>query len=197
MPADIDPESGCRLPLLRREDLDEAGQASYDRALTAASVAGLRGPAGVRLYSRGTVTPLQAMNDYLRHDAGIPPRLREVALLATARACDSRFQWVAHEPLARREGVPQDAIDAIRDHRSTAGLADDDALVIDLARAIWRERMVSPELFARAQARFGPHRLIDLVMLMGVHAAMAGVLVAVDMRLPNGVASPWETPQRS
>src|SRR5262249_24067243 len=32
MPSDIDPQSGFRLPLPTREDLDEAGKAHYDRA---------------------------------------------------------------------------------------------------------------------------------------------------------------------
>jgi hypothetical protein len=31
MPADIDPQSGFRLPLPKREDLDDAGKAHYDR----------------------------------------------------------------------------------------------------------------------------------------------------------------------
>ncbi|MEA3028463.1 MAG: hypothetical protein QOF91_3748, partial [Alphaproteobacteria bacterium] len=31
MPSDIDPRSGMRLPLPKREDLDEAGQKAYDR----------------------------------------------------------------------------------------------------------------------------------------------------------------------
>src|SRR5262245_37344397 len=167
MPSDIDPESGCRLPLLRREDLDEAGQASYDRAQTAASIAGLRGPAGVRLYSRGTTTQLQAIN--LRTGAGIPPRLREIALLATERELDSQFQWTAHEPVARREGVPESIIDVIGQRRDTAGLDAADALVIELARQIWRDRKVSAETFARAKALFGPYRLVDLVLLMGTH----------------------------
>jgi hypothetical protein len=34
MPADIDPESGFRLPVPRREDLDETGKKLYDRATT-------------------------------------------------------------------------------------------------------------------------------------------------------------------
>src|SRR5262245_40884861 len=79
MPSDIDPESGFRLPLPKREDLDEAGKATYDRAVSGGNVAGLRGPAGVRLYSRGTTAPLQAILDYLRSDAGISPRIREIA----------------------------------------------------------------------------------------------------------------------
>src|SRR5262245_3644351 len=31
MPSDIDPQSGFRLPLPRREDLDDVGKAHYDR----------------------------------------------------------------------------------------------------------------------------------------------------------------------
>ena len=44
LPPDIHPESGSRLPLVRREDLDARGRAEFD-ALTArggASLAGLR-----------------------------------------------------------------------------------------------------------------------------------------------------------
>jgi 4-carboxymuconolactone decarboxylase len=189
--SDIDPESGCRLPLLRREDLDEAGKASYDHACTGASIAGLRGPAGVRLYSRGTVTELQAINDYLRAGAGISPRIREIALLATEREIDSAFQWTAHEPVARRAGVPEQVISVIQHRQGTAGLDAADALVIELAREVWRDRKVSAETFAAAKAEFGPHRLVDLVLLMGIHAAMAAVLIAVDMQLPDGTEPPW------
>jgi hypothetical protein len=50
MPSDIDPQSGFRLPLPRREDLDEAGRSAYDRAVTPGrTIAGLQGPAGVQL----------------------------------------------------------------------------------------------------------------------------------------------------
>jgi L-methionine (R)-S-oxide reductase len=50
---DIDPESGCRLPLPRRDDLDAAGQATFDRLADPAggSLRGLRGPGGIQLHS--------------------------------------------------------------------------------------------------------------------------------------------------
>ena len=32
MPSDIDPDSGFRLPLPKREDLDDVGKRAYDRA---------------------------------------------------------------------------------------------------------------------------------------------------------------------
>jgi len=190
MPSDIDPHSGFRLPLLEREELDEAGQATYDRAARGGNVAGLRGPAGVSLYSRGAQAHLRAIIDYLRTGADIPARVREVALLATERELDSQFQWLLHESEARQAGVPQETIDAIKHCRSTAGLDATDALVITFARQLWRDHKVTSEVFAQAKALFGPHKLVDLVVLMGNHAAAAALLIAVDMQLPDGTEPP-------
>ena len=187
MPSDIDPQSGFRLPLPKREDLDEAARATYDRAARpGASIAGLQGPAGVRLYSPRTAAPLEAVNRYLRFEAGFSPRIREIAILTTAREMDSQFEWVAHEPEALKEGVPQDVIDVIKFRRPTAGLDETDAVVIELGRQLWRDHKVSSQTFAKAKALFGPHKLIDLVLLMGNYAGTAALLTAVDMQLHAG-----------
>ncbi|HKN10371.1 MAG TPA: hypothetical protein VJ376_12940, partial [Pseudomonadota bacterium] len=117
MPSDIDPQSGFRLPLPKREDLDEAGKKAYDRGATpGANIAGLQGPAGVQLYSIRTAPHLTAINRYLRFEAGIVPRVREIAILTTAREMDSQFEWVAHEGEALKEGVERGLIDVIK-HR--------------------------------------------------------------------------------
>lgn len=187
MPSDIDPHSGMRLPLPRREDLDEAGKEAYDRAATpGATIAGLQGPSGVQLYSPKTSPHLTAINRYLRYEAGLTPRVREIAILTTAREMDSQFEWVAHEPEALKEGVPRTVIDVIKHRRSTAGLEPTDALVIELGRQIWRDHRVTSALFAQGKAMFGPHKLIDLVLLMGNYAATAALLTAVDMQLHAG-----------
>ena len=187
MPSDIDPQSGFRLPLPRREDLDDAGKAAYDRGATpGANIAGLQGPAGVQLWSTRTAPHLNAINRYLRFEAGFAPRLREIAILTTAREMDSQFEWVAHEGEALKEGVGPDVIDVIKHRRSTAGLDTIDATVIELGRQIWRDHKVTSELFAKAKVLFGPHKLIDLVLLMGNYAGTAALLTAVDMQLHKG-----------
>jgi 4-carboxymuconolactone decarboxylase len=187
MASDIDPQSGFRLPLPRREDLDDAGKAAYDRGATpGANIAGLQGPAGVQLWSTPTAPHLNAINRYLRFEAGFAPRLREIAILTTAREMDSQFEWVAHEGEALKEGVDPDVIDVIKHRMSTAGLDTIDATVIELGRQIWRDHKVTSELFANAKALFGPHKLIDLVLLMGNYAGTAALLTAVDMQLHKG-----------
>jgi 4-carboxymuconolactone decarboxylase len=187
MPSDIDPISGCRLPLPRREELDELGRQAYDRAVKpGATIAGLQGPAGLQLFSPKTAAHLTALNRYLRFEAGFDPRIREIAILVTAREMDSQFEWVAHEPEALKEGVPQSVVDAIKHRRSTAGLGETEATVIELGRQVWRDHRVTSETFAKAKAIFGPSKLVELVMLMGNYAGTAALLAAVDMQLHAG-----------
>jgi 4-carboxymuconolactone decarboxylase len=186
-PADIDPKSGFRLPLPHREDLDEAGKKAYDRGATpGATIAGLQGPAGIYLYSPKVAALHNQLNRYLRFEAGFPARVREIAILTTAREMDSQFEWVAHEPEALKEGVSQAVIDVIKHRKSTAGLDANDALIIELGRELWRDHRVKSETFAKAKAAFGPNKLIELVMLMGNYAGTAALLASVDMQLHKG-----------
>jgi 4-carboxymuconolactone decarboxylase len=112
--------------------------------------------------------------------------VREIAILATAREMDSQFEWVAHEPEALKEGVEPAVIDAIKYRKSTAGLDETDATVIELGRQIFRDHKVTPETFAKAKALFGPAKLVVLVMLMGNYAGTAALLTAFDMQLHAG-----------
>ena len=92
-PSHIDPDSGFRLPLVRREDLDEAGQKIYDRgAVPGANIAGLQGPAGLQLFSPKATSQLSVLSHYLREDAGFTPRVREIAFLTTSREMDNQFE---------------------------------------------------------------------------------------------------------
>jgi len=186
MTSDIDPQSGFRLPLPKREDLDEAGRNALDRAAApGATLAGLQGPAGIHLYSDGR-EHLTALNRYLRFEAGLSARVREVAILITAREMDSQFEWCAHENEARKVGVPGATVDAIKHRRSTDGLDDTDAVIVALGREMFGDRKVTPETFARAKQIFGPHKLVDLVLLMGNYAGTAALLCAFDMQLHKG-----------
>jgi len=187
MPSDIDPQSGFRLPLPKREDLDEVGKRHYDRvAAPGASIAGLKGPSGIGLYSPKAAEHARALNRYLRFEAGFSPRIREIAILTTAREMDSQFEWSAHEPEALKEGVEPRVIDVIKHRQSTSGLDESAATVIELGRQIFRDHKVAPETFAKAKALFGPNKLIELVMLMGNYAGTAALLTAVDMQLHSG-----------
>jgi 4-carboxymuconolactone decarboxylase len=187
-PTDIDPESGCRLPLPRREDLSPDAQQAYDRiaAPTGGNLRGLRGPGGIQLHSPELSRHARPLNRYLRFDSGLGGRVRELAILVTARELDSQFEWAAHETEARREGIAPELIDIVRHRRDLAGLDAADAAIIALGREIFGARKVSPQIYASALAQFGRRKLVDLVALMGNYAATAALLTAFDMQLDPG-----------
>jgi 4-carboxymuconolactone decarboxylase len=101
-PNDVDPLSGCRLPLPKREELDEAGRRIYDSLIDpkGGTIRGLRGPGGILLHSPNLSQYTRTLNHYLRREAGLGARVRELAILITARELDSQFEWAAHEPEA-------------------------------------------------------------------------------------------------
>lgn len=186
MPSDIDPNSGFRLPLPKREDLDDVGKRAYDRAaMPGKSLVGLRGPGGITLYSTKTVESRNQFSNHLRYDV-FPANIREVAILAVAREMDSQFEWAAHEPEALKEGVPADVVDVIKHRKSTQGLDETYAAIIELGRQTFGDHKVTSECFARVKKLFAPTKLVELVMLMGNYAATAALLSAFDMQLPEG-----------
>jgi 4-carboxymuconolactone decarboxylase len=184
-PDDIDPQSGCRLPLPRREELSPDGQAIYDRLTrtSAENLRGLRGPGGIQLHSPELSKRSRPLNHYLRFEAGLGDRVRELAILTTARELDSQFEWAAHEPAALAEGIAPETIDRIRYRRGLDGLDEADRIVIALGREIFGTRKVSSETYARAERHFGRRCLVDLVALMANYAATAALLTAFDMQL--------------
>ena len=187
-PKDIDPDSGCRLPLPKRDELSPEGQATYDRLTSTSSqnLRGLRGPGGIQLHSPDLSRVSRPLNHYLRFESGLGGRLRELAILVTAREHDSRFEWAAHEAEALREGVAPELIDIVRYRRPLDGVAEADAVVIALGREMFGARRVSSETFARCLAQLGRRKLVDLVALMGNYAATAALLTAFDMQLDPG-----------
>jgi 4-carboxymuconolactone decarboxylase len=187
-PADVDPESGFRLPLPKREALDEAGQRMYDRLRdpSGGTIAGLRGPGGIALYDSKLAELNTALNQYLRREAGLGGHVREVAILTTAREFSSQFEWAAHEREALKEGVPQATIDAIKARKSLDGVAEADATIIALGREMFGAKKVGAATFARALKQFGPRSLLDVIALMGNYAGTASLLAAFDMQLPPG-----------
>ncbi len=190
LPEDVDPQSRCRLPLPQRAELDALGQKLYDDVKNpkGGTIRGLNGPSGIQLHSPALSQYARPLNRYLRYEAGFGGRVRELAILTTARECDSQFEWAAHENEALREGIAPQLVAIVKHRDSTRGLDEADAVVIELGREIFGARKVTPATFARALKQFGRRKLVDLVSLMGNYAATAALLTAFDMQLDEGQA---------
>lgn len=186
--SNINLESGCRLPPVNRDELDDRGRAAYDRQLDPdrGSIDGLRGPIGIRLYSPVIAEHAQALVQFYRTDTLLDEQTREIAIITTARAHDSQFEWAAHAPLAAKVGVSEATIDAVRQNSPVDGLLPRDALIISIGRELFSERRLSQTLYDCAISHFGERGLVELITLMSMYAGTAYLLAAFDMQLPQG-----------
>jgi 4-carboxymuconolactone decarboxylase len=190
LPPDVYADSRNRLPLPKRDQLDDAGKQLYDKISgDGRSPVGLQGPGGIRLYSPKLDEYEVQTSRYLRFDAGLDRRLAEIAILVAARELNSDFEWNAHEPVALKEGVDLTVIDAIRYHRSIDALDTRSSAIIALGREAIGNRKVSSKTFRAALQLLGPEKLVDYVTLMGQYADNSILLTAFDQQLPPGESS--------
>jgi 4-carboxymuconolactone decarboxylase len=185
LPPDVHPDSLSRLPLRKREEMDEQGRAFYDGATGPQSrtLAGLQGPSGISLHSPDLGARMRAVNQYLRYETTLDRRLTELAILVTARELDQQFEWTAHEPAALKEGLEPAIVDVVKHRKPVDGLGEKEAVIVSFGREVFRERKVRAETFARAVELFGTGGVVDLAALMGNYASTAVILNAVDQQL--------------
>jgi 4-carboxymuconolactone decarboxylase len=177
----------ARVPYLKREELSPEHQASYDRI---ADTRGVVGPNFQALFNSPIATErFASWGEYLRFDSEIPPRLKELVILAAAREANNGYVWTAHERLAREQGVTDAVIDAIRHRSAPAGLAGDDASVVGFAKELLINSEISDETFAAVHQLLGDKATVDLTLLILYYSSLALALQAVRVELPEGVAS--------
>ena len=191
LPADVYASSRSRVPLMTREQMATAeDRAIFDQANNdPRSIMGLRGPAGIGLYSPRVNAFARPLNAYLRFDSGLERTHAEIVMMCAAREMDQPFEWYAHENAGRKEGVSDAVIDTIRYRTPTTGLPEKDAAIIELCRAAIVKHNVSPQTYAVMVALFGVKKTYEIAVLMGQYLSTAVVLHTFAQQLPPGAES--------
>jgi len=187
LPPDIDPNSFSRLPLIRKDSLDEEGRRMFETINGGDTNVPRLGPPASSIYSLPAAEPYDILNRRLRETNVIGRQFFEISTLVPAREFNQQYEWSAHEVGAQRAGVDQAVIDVIKYDRPVAGLPEKEAIVIEFGRALLRgDRQIPPEMFAKMVSLFGRRGTIEVTMVMGDYAMTAMLLNAVDQHLPPG-----------
>ena len=187
LPKDIYPDSRNRLPLPKRDDMDDYGKKVFDEL---ARINPGTPPTPLRLYSPQLAKPLGEAHHYLKYGTGLGDRITEIAVLVTAREMDNQYEWTQWEMHARMPGDPgfvePAVIDIIKYRRPVTGLGEKETAIITLGREMFGQKKVSSATFANILRLFGRRGTVDLVELMALYSATAAELTAFDMQLQVG-----------
>jgi 4-carboxymuconolactone decarboxylase len=182
-----------RLPPLADETLSEA-QRRVVEAITQGPRGRLSGPFTALLRSPELCQRMQLLGAYLRYESSVPARLRELAILATARHWHQNYEWHTHAPMAQRAGLPRALIDALAGGHSPDPLAADEAAVLGFCDELHQDHAVSDATYARARAVLGEAGVVELCGICGYYALLAMVLNVARSPLPAGAEAPFSPP---
>jgi len=156
------------------------------------SSVGLGGPYNALLRSPELGTRMFALLDYLRFNTSVPRRLNEFAILVQARLWTSQVEWLAHYPIALREGIAAATLTDLKAGRRPASMKTDEAAVYDLCMEISTTHKVTDATYARAARVLNEQQLVDLLTLSGTYATLAMVMNGFEQELPPGTEAPLQ-----
>jgi 4-carboxymuconolactone decarboxylase len=188
-PKDIYPDSRNRLPLPKRDDMDDHGKKVFDELTQTPLLPG--DPVyPVRLYSPKFAEAEGEAHHYLKYETGLSGRLMEIAILVTARQMGCQYEWTQYERFGRNLSDPrhieQSTIDIIKYNKPVSGLGEKEAAIITLGRETFGQRKVSSKTFAEVVRLFGRKGTVDLVELMAQYSAVAAEITVFNQQLKPG-----------
>jgi 4-carboxymuconolactone decarboxylase len=180
-----------RLPQLTVDKLNDQQKPLADYILKFSAV-GIGGPYNMLLRSPAAGKPVLDTLDYLRWHTSVPLRLNEFAILIQSRLWRSQVEWYAHYPLALRAGLAKDTADALKAQKRPAAMQPDEAAVYDFCMALYTKHEVSDAAYAELRKYFSEQQVVDLMLVSGTYANLAGMLAVQQHGLPPGAEPPFK-----
>jgi 4-carboxymuconolactone decarboxylase len=175
----------ARIPAATRENVPQEQLAAFDEFVRERGSIPTAGPISIMANVPELTARGEHLRAYLRGDeSSLPLKVRELAMIVTAREMDCQFIWNAHAAMARQTGNSDALVDNLRDRGELPQLAPDEVAVINYAREFFRTHRVEQATFDGALAQFGVRGLTELTNLMGYYALLAFNINAFDVGLP-------------
>jgi 4-carboxymuconolactone decarboxylase len=174
----------ARLPsITKKEQVAAKDQATFDSIV--ASRGAVQGPFTMFMHSPEVSGRVAHLGAYVRFEGSLDMKVRVLAAMTAAREFEAMYVWGAQTGGARRLGVPESTITAIRENHSR-GIPEDDAQVVEFTRQLLRKHRVDDTLFKAMQARFGNDELVQLTTAIGYYTLLAMTVNACELEPAAG-----------
>ena len=170
-------------PITSKHQVAPKNQAIVDGIV--ASRGALQGPFTMFLHSPELAGRLAHLGAYVRFEGSLDMRVRVLAAMTVARELDAVYVWGAQTGQARKLGVPESTVAAIRDGH-TRVLPPDDAQIVEFARDLLRKHRVDDAAVKALRARFGDDGFIQLTGAIGYYSMLAMTVNACELEAAPG-----------
>lgn len=129
---------------------------------------------------------LRALGRYFRAKSPLPADLRELAIMATARAWGSRYVWEKH--WARASGLLSAELLAALDAQAGGAVGTErESIVVELCAQLCEHGGASDDLWSRAVGVLGLESAVDLLAVLGVYRCVVALAGTPAMQADGAV----------
>lgn len=121
----------------------------------------------------------------VRSDMDLPGDLRELAICRIAELNGAEYEWLAHAPIALREGLTADQVAALRDGADRSSLTDLQRLVSEYTDAMTREVKVPDDISDSIHTRLGTKQFVELTGTIAAYNMVSRFLIALNIGQPR------------
>jgi len=140
----------------------------------------LQGPFTMFLHCPELAGRVAHLGAYVRFEGTLDLRVRVLAAMTVARELDAVYVWGAQTGSARRQGVPETTISAIREKHSR-GLPPEDAQIVDFTQQLMRVHRGDDATVKALRQRFGDDGFIQLTGAIGYYSMLAMTVNACEL----------------
>jgi alkylhydroperoxidase family enzyme len=135
------------------------------------------------VHSPNALRAMNALAGFIRHQSGLDPRLRELAILQVGWLVRSPYEWSHHVKIGREFGVSDDDIRAIGEETAGRATALDPLarLVLRGAREMTAGLEMTDATYTALEAQLGREHMIDLVMTIAFYSAVVRLLATLQI----------------
>jgi 4-carboxymuconolactone decarboxylase len=170
-------------PITSKDQVAAEHRATFDSIVQ--SRGAVQGPFTMFLHSPELAGRLAHLGAYVRFEGSLDMRVRVLAAMTVAREFEAVYVWGAQTGGARRLGVPEATITAIRENHSR-GIPPEDAEIVEFTRQLLRKHRIDDASAKKLRARFGNDGFIQLTGAIGYYSMLAMTVNACELEAaPN------------
>lgn len=115
----------------------------------------------------------------LRSRPALSRHIRELCILRTAQLHRCDYEWIQHEPMARKAGVTEAKIRSLQNWQVSNVFSMRERAALRLTELLF-ENKLSPNAEEHIHALFSDAEMIELILTIGFYIMVPRVLLAID-----------------
>ena len=133
--------------------------------------------------SEAAARPFSQLGNALLTRARLDAKLREIAILRTAKISSSVYEWTQHVPIAKAVGVTEEQVAAIDNWPGASCFNETERLVLKFTDEVARDVKGGRDTLAALKKVMGAAEIVELILSIGFWGMVARLLETTEVDL--------------